>query len=1203
MAHPLNERIGAIRRRVRTLVLVHALSWLVATVVATIVALGLLDYLIHFQDRGIRTIASLAVLGVAAAVLYRYVWTALVTQLNDVELALRVERRFPELKGRLASTIQFLGTREDDPEAGSAALRRHVVAETVVQAEPLDFGEAVDARAIALPTLVAAAVCLLAGACYFVAPESSQLALARLANPFGDTAWPKVNHLAFKQPVGRVALGQRFEVELVDQFGEELPADARIHFRFEGAGQEAAERSEPMKMVGGAVLASIEQVSRPFAYRATGGDDDSMEWRQLEVIEPPAVTELSATLHYPAYTGWASTTTNDPHLRALAGTKVALSAKTTKPLRSAKLKIEGGGKEPAEIVAKINDDGYGFSIPVDAEKPLVIQASGAYTLDLEDREGFHGGQGVRYDLRAIEDRAPTIAIEQPAADTYVTADAVVPLRFLAKDDLAIQSVSLHVERSDKSDQGETVTVLYEGPKQMTAPAGTTPGSSTSGENRVVEHRWELGPLGLKQGTRLTIHASASDYQPVVTHSAPRRLSIISPLELQDRLAERQGAVLNELSRILKLERESRAQVGELKIQLDQVGKLAKQDTDHLQQAELTQRQVQRALTSPTEGIRAPIEGLLADLKNNKVEGADVERRMKELLKEVGRLADADLPVVARELTSALKDAQSAQGEKGSQPSKSEEAKTKERVGDSLAKAGEHQDNVVQSLEQMLGDLSEWDNYRRFHRDIGQMRREQEELNRDTAALGAKTVTKDFKDLDNQQQADLKRLGSRQNDLARDFDKIQQRMEAMQGQLKESDPLAADTIADALHQARQQAVGGQMREAGRNVEQNQVGQAAGGQQQVMKSLDELLDILANRHERELDRLVKRLRESEQELSQLRKEQAGLRKKMQDAAKIADEKERKRELERLSKEQKKLQDEVERFARKLKRLQAEQASRMASKGGSKMGRAGQQGEQGDGQGAAEQAAAAEKDLDDAQQQLAQERKKAEEDLAREQVARMEDTVNALKQQQEKLLVETKHYDDLQQKNGRLTRAESLSVRDLARQQQLAKEETEGLAKKLSSAEVFELALNQAARDMAKAAERLEQRDTSSPTQRTEQRAIARLEQLVKSFKSDPKDKQEQQQQQGGEGGGGQGGQGQRSLSELKLLKLMQESLNERTRTLEEAYRKAKTLTPNEQQEYAELSEEQGRLADLLLDLTKPPPEEKDDHPLKEEKKAKD
>ncbi len=566
----------------------------------------------------------------------------------------------------------------------------------------------------------------------------------------------------------------------------------------------------------------------------------------------------------------------------------------------------------------------------------------------------------------------------------------------------------------------------------------------------------------------------------------------------------------------------------LEIQVDQVGRLNKQDLDHLQQAELTQRQVDRGLGPERDGVQQQIENLLADLDNNKIDNSDVQRRMQGLRDELGRLGESTLPSISRNLTSSLKNFQ-AQDQQGGKPGESKPSETKpvekkpgekkpaekSPGGQALAEAGQRQDEVINSLEQMLSELSEWDNYRRFHREISQLRREQEELAGETGKLGNQTLTKDVKDLDAQQSADLKKLGQRQMEMARHFDKVQQQMEEISEKLRESDPLAADAVADALHQARQQALAGQMREAGRNVEQNQVGQAGQRQQKVMKELDELLDILANRRERELGRLVKKLHEAEQKLAQLRQQQGALRKKMQKAAEQKDEAGR-RELERLSREQKQLQAEAERFARMLRRLQADDASRTAAKGGSKMGKAGQQGQQGNGKQAAEQAAGAEKDLEEAQQQLAQQRQKAEADLAAEQMARMEDNLRGLKQQQEKLLTETRHYDSLREKNGRLSRAEAMSVRDLSRSQQLLEEETTGLAGKLASAVVFGQALKNTARDMAAAARLLGERETSTATQAAEQHALTRIEQLLVALKPD------NGPQKGRQAGRGRGGQ---------------------------------------------------------------------------------
>ena len=78
------------------------------------------------------------------------------------------------------------------------------------------------------------------------------------------------------------------------------------------------------------------------------------------------------------------------------------------------------------------------------------------------------------------------------------------------------------------------------------------------------------------------------------------------------------------------------------------------------------------------------------------------------------------------------------------------------------------------------------------------------------------------------------------------------------------------------------------------------------------------------------------------------------------------------------------------------------------------------------------------------------------------------------------------------------------------------------------------------------------------------------------------------QGGDNGPGKGPPGQQggiqSLAEIKLLKLMQEDLNQRTERLQ-AELAGREPTEPQRGEFDHLSEEQGRLVELILQLIKP------------------
>lgn len=1205
MPHVLESKLASVRSRARRLVLGYGICRTVACIVATVTVLALCDWWLHFEDRGVRTLALLAAVGVSAWASVHFLWTAWKVRFPDVQLAQSIQRRFPLLRDRLSSSMEFLREPENDPRAGSARLRQEVIAQTTYEVELLDLKDSIEPRPARRAALWAMCLCGVALLLVVLDPASAGIALARLVNPVGQTVWPQANHLAFKQPVRRIALGQTFEVEVIDSAGARLPDEVRMHLRFEGDGDKASETVEPMRLVGRSMLTRMENVTRPFSYRAEGGDDHSMEWITLEVAEPPAVSRLDVRLKFPDYTNWPEEVADKFHVRAIVGTQVTLTGQSTKPLREVKLCLENGGT----FAGLVRADGLGFEIPGPGQPEFVVQKSGAYWLELVDREGLAGGRDIRYDLRAIDDNAPTLTIEQPESNIHVTASARVPLRIATKDDLAIQRISLHFTRSDRSDDPEVVQVLFDGPPQAPrAPRDAAAGDAKrdadlvrEGDSRLVEHAWELASLELKPGAEITLWATASDYRPEIGQSQPRKITVISPEDLQDRMAQRQTLILGELARVLKLQQESRAQVGDLQVQLDKVGSLNKQDLDHLQSSELTQRQVDRGLTSPSEGVTSQVRNLIADLENNKVDNPEVLRHMQSILDEIARLEKDHLPAIGQELTRSYKRATDAMPD-ADQPKKMD-PEEQAALSSSLVKAREHQDQVVASLEQLLGELGQWDSYRRFHREIGQLRKDQAELREATGAVGQETLTRDVNELDAQQRANLEKLGARQLELARRFEKLQQQMEQMQDELQEVDPLASDTLADAVHQSRQESLGEKMRQAGQQVQQNQVGQATKGQQGAEEALEEMMDILANRREQELARLVRKFQEAERQLEQLRDRQEGLRKKMAEAAQNPDEQARRRELERLSREQRELQQDAERFARTLKRLEANQAGRKAATAAARMGQAGQQGEQGDGARAEEDAAQAKRDLDDAQQELAQQRRQAESDLAEEQLARLEDGLQSMLDREQQILVETRNYDEIRQANGNLSRAQALSVRDLGRQERALENETTELATKLAPAPTFSLALKGAARDLSRAASLLDRRETGVETQQAELFAIRRIEQLLKALAPDaeedggPKDDQQQQAEEGEQPGDEgsqqqQPGNGIRSIAELKLLKLMQEDLNQRTIELDEALRDAAHPDPDKLQELNALAEEQGRLADLLLDMiqeSEPNPED--------------
>jgi hypothetical protein len=807
-----------------------------------------MDYVFRFQDRGLRMMVSLALLGALGWACYRFFYQPAVVRFRDADLAVKLQRRFPGLDDRLLSAVEFIAQGEDDPTAGSPGLRRSVIAQTTAETADIDFNQTVSPRPVVHALLLSIIICSVAAMLAILDPAASRTAFARLVNPLNNAAWPQKNHLAIRNPVERVGRGRALEIEAVDSAAAPLPAEVYIHYRFTGADGALTDETVLMHQVGKTAVARRENIARPFSYRVEGGDDRSMPWLPVEVVEPPAVESLSIRLIPPTYTGWpAEKAEND--IRALAGTRLEIDAKATKPLQTAVLCLEDGREFPG----RLSPDGLRIAFN---DAALAVEKSGSYWFRLTDREGLTGGETDRWEIVALADSPPSVTIEQPAANLYVTPRAVVPLRVTAKDDLAVRDVNLaffsvgdttnlrSMPGSPSSASQETIIPLYTGPQQIARQAsGGLSQPDSSGQRRVVEYLWQLEPLRLAPGMQVVFQAVASDYLPQTTRSESRRLIVVTPREIEDRIASRQNLLLSELERVLKMQRAGRGQVEAVEIRMDETKRLDQPDLDQLRAAELGQRQTNVVLTGAGEGVPSHVSAIGADLENNRIDNPDLKQRLNLVLDEIDRLKRDHLPVIGRELTSAVKSTEIALGDAPAP------ANTRPEVAAALATAGKNQDRVISTLEKMIAQFTQRDSSLRFERELTQLLREQEDTARQTAETGRRTLTKQIKDLPPQDAADLKILASRQFDHARSLDRILQDMDRSGAELQNSDSLAARIVAVALDEAGRMGIGGQMRSCGDNLRQNQIGQAAEQQTTIIENLRRIIDILIHQSTRQ------------------------------------------------------------------------------------------------------------------------------------------------------------------------------------------------------------------------------------------------------------------------------------------------------------------------------------------------------------------
>jgi hypothetical protein len=1188
--HPVEQRIVELRRQARGIIFWHGLYRALAVALAALILAGIVDFLVRLEDHGLRLMLSLGV--VAAIVFFGWRWLLGLSQSRwtTVQVAQRVEGHYPDLAGRVSSAISFLGLATNDPVGGSPALRAAVVEQAQSDLSGLDLRQILDSHSARRTGRWLLIFGILALALAALFPRWMMVGLARLCQPLAGPRWPQVHQLVVKEAPERIAVGDPFEISVIDQQGR-LPSEVRLHWRFADA---ASSEVEPMRKLDDAMIARKEGIVRNFAYRVEGGDDQSMPWRNVEVIEPAKVEELAVRVHPPDYTGWP--VAEAPRgFHALAGSRIELSGAASKPLSSAEVAVEDGATVP--LVVNENR----FQLSPDTSFPLVAVRSQNYWLRLTDTLQVNGGAGQRWEMRVATDSPPQVTLEEPAGDLYVTPQGKVDLLVVVKDDIAIRDVALAIQKFDEAGKAtdKKPVSLWQGPQH--APLldqPVEPGTQELDTQR-LEQAWKLSEYELRPGMQITITAVASDYKPQIGNSSPRRLHVVSAAELEQRLAQRQAGIAGELERALQLQQDVRARAEELGIQWERVPTLRRQDLDQAQAVQLAQKQVARTLSGQGEGIPQAVRSMLADLENNRIDNPAMRRQLEGVQSELSRLGRDELKPVDSELNQLVKESQAELGATGDQQ---QAVPTPNSLKASLAKATRGQANVVQSLEKMLSQLQDAGSARRFAQELGDIRQAQQGLANDLKQQSASTLGKEAAQLSPQEQADLDKQSSREQSLAQKLERTLEQMRSAAQTAEAEDPLAAAAFKETTDLAGQQGVSGAMRTSADEVRRNQLGQAKQKQEEVLRNLDEMLDTLSNRREHELERLADKLREAEQELSQMRgqqKERAEQLSKNRGAnGEAGDPAEQQRQLERLVKQQQQSREQTQRLAKRLERLTADRAASKARAAAQQIGASGEQSDAGNQEGGAEQAREAQAQLQETQREVARRRKQVEAQLAEETVRQMDSLLVGLRDRQDHVLHDTSELEMERAKQGSLKRTQFVQVSQLAGEERTLARETSELVKKLVDKEVFQWTLREAAREMDDASEKLTARSLGKPTQKAQTIARNRIVMTLEALKrSQQQAKAQTPEQPGGEPPDGQGGGEQAAQSrrkalnpaEIKLLSLMQEDLNRRFGELVE--QKSDPEQPSLRQS---LAEELGKLAEMterLARATEEPPDDQD------------
>lgn len=588
--------LDAQRRRIVSRLLLRGAGIVIAAIVGALVVY-------YVTDRGLSLPTGIRLLLTTGWVVL-LVWLArrqlvwpLSLRLGEGDVAVAIERRFPELRERLISALQLaeMAATKANPRDQSQAMIDQVVADASKAAASLRTDEFLTWRHVGRAWLAAGLALVIAAPGIITNREVVQVFLQRM---FGaDIAYPRQTSLVIELPNS----DQDYRIErdgdratLTMAAGSDLPVLVRadgvvpreVLLILEG-GRGLPSQVTTAVRGGGRFRHVFRRVADSFEFHARGGDDDRGDLLvSVNAVRPARVGSIRAALQFPEYTGRPPAVQEGGAIEALEGTAVSLDVAPLGEVTGARLIFQESGEVVELTATRVEDDGGARTV---YRGGFAVRKTDRYQVELLSNDGLRNPQGSSYPVIAMADAPPSGQILTPQDDglNAVLPNGIVALRALVRDDFRLTSVTAEVLIGDRTapvirtlgsaaelQQAQAVlTSLHPLPGLLDA-GGTAEGGTSEGGT-------------VKEGESLTWNVVLIDNrapEPRTTKLPARTLHVVGLGDLERRIAAHFRRVRTDVEKALELQQERRERLVAL---TGEIAKMTVQETN----AALTAMQV------------------------------------------------------------------------------------------------------------------------------------------------------------------------------------------------------------------------------------------------------------------------------------------------------------------------------------------------------------------------------------------------------------------------------------------------------------------------------------------------------------------------------------------------------------------------------------------------------------------------------------
>jgi hypothetical protein len=547
-AYPqLVEALDNVRRQWRLQKIAEGVLLALAGAGAVVLVLVAADNLLQPGTLGRALMAGLLWGSLAAALLTLVVRRFLEDRRDDFFAAL-VEQKHPELRNQLINALQ-LG-RTDQP-GFSPRLVEAIVLDASKATADLDMADSLDWRpALRAAGCLAAAVIFLILYAGLLTPRFVN-GLSRMLAPLADIPPYTATQVVVKHDKDKDRVPEGASVPVEAKVSGVVPATATLYRRGGGAWQSTT--LQPDKNAEDVFRFTVLQAAEPFDYYVAAGDGRSKQYH-VEVVKRPQVEAINLTYTPPAYTGKPPqpVAASDGEISGLAGTRVAVELKASKPLHEASLKTQEG--DVIALVRGADERTWAGTFAVWSDKAKMadgvaghlVQAPTRYQIKLLDTDGYENADPLWRSIALVRDQAPTVALTAPGRDMQMQPGAKVSLAVEGRDDYGIDRVRVVYRVNDEPAVRELAHFDHAGEPQTSD-----------------KYDWDLSTGGLKAGDLVQYWAVATDRNTITGpgegESRHFSLFLVAPEQVVSKLDLRIDDYVAVLEELVKLQRNNRAE--------------------------------------------------------------------------------------------------------------------------------------------------------------------------------------------------------------------------------------------------------------------------------------------------------------------------------------------------------------------------------------------------------------------------------------------------------------------------------------------------------------------------------------------------------------------------------------------------------------------------------------------------------------------